>query len=100
MRVSSFEVSILGIPLASVIPEAAQRLSGIHNHSSFRIARVAFMDSGLAPAARPGMSSHPLDNRRRSHAGADAERHQRGGKIAPFEFVEDGAEDHRAGRAE
>src|SRR6185312_10278655 len=44
--------------------------------------------------------SHPLDNRRRAHATADAQRHQRGRLVGPLQLVEHGAEDHRAGRAE
>src|SRR5689334_2879993 len=41
-----------------------------------------------------------FDDRRGTHAGADAQRDERGGKVAPFEFVEHRAEDHGAGRAE
>jgi ribonucleoside-diphosphate reductase alpha chain len=37
-----------------VIPEAAERLSGIHNH------KTGGMDSGLAPAGRPGMTAEGL----------------------------------------
>src|SRR5437868_1458290 len=40
----------------AVIPEAAKRLSGIHNRDTLRIARLVVMDSGLAPSARPGMT--------------------------------------------
>src|SRR5262249_51030941 len=42
--------------LSPVIPEAAKRLSGIHNHEAFRIARIVVMDSGLTPSACPGMT--------------------------------------------
>src|SRR5436190_7913087 len=41
-----------------------------------------------------------LDDGRRPHAGADAQRHQRGRKLAAFQLVEHGAEDHGARRAE
>src|SRR5688572_461601 len=43
---------------------------------------------------------HPLDDRRRAHAGADAERHERRRLVRSLELVEDGAEDHGAGGAE
>src|SRR3984893_4747111 len=45
-------------------------------------------------------SLNPFNNRCGTHPGADAQRDERGGKIAPFEFVEHRAEDHGAGRAE
>src|ERR1700704_4458824 len=38
-----------------------------------------------------------FDNRRGAHAAADAQRHQRGRLVGALEFVEHGAEDHRAG---
>src|SRR3569832_864897 len=41
---------------------------------------------------------HPLDDRRGAHAGADAERNQRRLLAGALQFVEHGAEDHRAGR--
>jgi hypothetical protein len=48
----------------TVIPEAAKRLSGIHDHRirDVRTARLpvpssVFMDSGLAAAQRPGMTN-------------------------------------------
>src|SRR5215831_14236967 len=44
--------------------------------------------------------SHPFDDRRGTHAGADAQRHQCGRKVASFQFVDHGTEDHRAGGAE
>src|SRR4051794_22549597 len=46
------------------------------------------------------MGSDPLDDGGGAHAGADAERHERRAEAAPLELVEDGAEDHRSGRAE
>src|SRR3954453_16753260 len=48
--------------------------------------------------ARP-TSSNPLDDGRGAHAAADAQRHQRGRLVGALEFVEHGAQDHRAGRA-
>src|SRR6516165_7918652 len=42
----------------------------------------------------------PLDDRGRTHASADAQRHQCGREIASLQFINDGAEDHGAGRAE
>src|SRR6185437_1228135 len=44
--------------------------------------------------------SNPFDDGRRSHAAADAQRDQRGRFVGALEFVEHGAEDHRAGGAE
>ena len=41
----------------AVIPEAAQRLSGIHNPGAEGQGEAGIMDSGLAPAARPGMTA-------------------------------------------
>src|ERR1700742_1468877 len=43
---------------------------------------------------------NPFDNRRRPHAAADAQRHQRGLFVGALELVEHGAEDHRAGGAQ
>src|SRR6266498_3852754 len=42
----------------------------------------------------------PLDDCGRTHAGADAQRHQCGREIASLQFINDGAKDHGAGRAE
>src|SRR4051794_37176383 len=44
--------------------------------------------------------SNPLDDGRGAHAAADAQGHQRGLFVGALEFVEHGAEDHRAGGAE
>src|SRR6195952_1038864 len=41
-----------------------------------------------------------FDDRRRAHAAADAQGHQRGRLVGAFELVEHGAEDHGAGGAE
>jgi predicted RND superfamily exporter protein len=51
-------------------------------------------------AAEPagGRSSEPLDDRRDAHAAADAEGHEAGPPVAALELVEEGAEEHRAGR--
>src|ERR1700744_1588986 len=43
---------------------------------------------------------HALDDRGSTHAAADAQRDQRGRLVAALEFVEHGAENHRAGCAE
>src|SRR5262245_30554395 len=43
---------------------------------------------------------HPLNDRCSSHAGADAQRHQRGCEVAALKLVNRGAEDHCASRAE
>jgi hypothetical protein len=43
--------------------------------------------------------SNPLNDRCCTHAGTDAERDQRCIEIAPFQFIEYGSQDHRAGRA-
>ena len=42
------------MPIANskVIPEAAQRLSGIHNHRTRNLAPLVIMDSGLADFVR------------------------------------------------
>jgi DNA helicase-2/ATP-dependent DNA helicase PcrA len=42
-----------GVALSSVIPEAAQRLSGIHTHDTDNKSEIGVMDSGLAPAGAP-----------------------------------------------
>src|SRR5499427_1756129 len=42
----------------------------------------------------------PLDDRGRTHASADAQRHQCGRETASLQFINDGAEDHGARRAE
>src|SRR5215469_14652356 len=44
--------------------------------------------------------SDALDDRRRAHPGADAQGHECGAKPRPLQFVERGAEDHRASGAE
>ena len=46
------------------------------------------------------LSSNPFDDGGDAHAGGDAERHQGGGLVGALQFVEHGAEDHRAGGAE
>src|SRR5215213_8404571 len=43
--------------VSAVIPEAAQRLSGIHNHDSHDMGRPVVMDSGLRPSVVPGMTT-------------------------------------------
>src|SRR6202051_4115018 len=43
---------------------------------------------------------NPLDDGRSAHAAADAQRHQRGRLVGALEFVEHGAQDHRAGGAQ
>src|SRR5438105_2702328 len=43
---------------------------------------------------------HPFDDRRRPHAAADAQRHQRGGLVGALQLVEHGTEDHRPRRTE
>jgi DNA helicase-2/ATP-dependent DNA helicase PcrA len=40
-------------PPSTVIPEAAQRLSGIHNHDADDESDIGIMDSGLAPIGAP-----------------------------------------------
>jgi DNA helicase-2/ATP-dependent DNA helicase PcrA len=42
-----------GVPLSSVIPEAAQRLSGIHTPGADDKTETGVMDSGLAPVGAP-----------------------------------------------
>jgi len=42
--------------IASFQPSAAR--AGIHNHNTHDIAPLAFMDSGLTAARRPGMTSY------------------------------------------
>jgi hypothetical protein len=39
-----------------VIPEAAQRLSGIHDPGANCYGKTGVMDSGLDPPGRPGMT--------------------------------------------
>src|SRR5580704_14611104 len=56
--------------------------------------------AGILPTSIFGMASHPLDDRCGAHAGADAQRDQSGRSVAPFQFIEHGAENHRAGRAQ
>src|ERR1700726_3982309 len=48
----------------------------------------------------PVSPSHSFDDGRGTHAAADAQRDQRGRLVAALEFVEHGAENHRAGCAE
>src|SRR4051812_15185809 len=58
------------------------------------------VSTGILAISIFGIASHPLDDPRGAHADADAQRPQRGRKIAPLQFVEHGAEDHCAGGAE
>src|SRR4051812_16949552 len=64
--------------------------------------RSAFVQGAPSPLplSHPGEGSNPFDDRRGAHAGADAERHERGFLAGALELVEHGAEDHGAGRAE
>ena len=45
---------------SSVIPEAAQRLSGIHTPGAEGEGETGVMDSGFAPSARPGMTEESV----------------------------------------
>jgi hypothetical protein len=42
--------------LSIVIPDAAQRRSGIHIPCANYFGKTGVMDSGFAPSARPGMT--------------------------------------------
>src|SRR5882672_3894859 len=53
LRLLSQAPSKPGVPLSSVIPEAAQRLSGIHPPSADDNSETGVMDSGLAPVGAP-----------------------------------------------
>src|SRR5207237_250826 len=65
---------------ASVIPDAAQRRSGIHTPGADGDGKTGVMDSGFAPSARPGMTAQGVAGERSSllvlsewprHAGVD-----------------------------
>src|SRR5260221_4107430 len=53
LRLLSQAPSKPGVPLSSVIPEAAQRLSGIHTPDGSENNEIVVMDSGLAPVGAP-----------------------------------------------
>ena len=53
LRLLSQAPSRPGAPLSSVIPEAAQRLSGIHTPDGSENSEIVAMDSGLAPVGAP-----------------------------------------------
>src|SRR5262245_8059994 len=70
--------------------------TGFQNGSGYML----MVSTGTLAPSILGIASDPFNDRRRSHANADAKRHQRGLKIAPFELVEHGTENHRTGCAE
>src|SRR5712691_10781038 len=90
MRGAILPMSILGTPCASCCFREANSEWRMANRKNY----------SLLPIRYSPFRSHPLNDRRGAHAGADAQGHQRGREVAAFQFVEHGAEDHGAGGAE
>src|SRR5690348_1761517 len=63
------------------------------------LAKLVMVGTAQGAFAHP-TDLDPLDDRRGAHAAADAQRHQRGLFVGALQFVEHGAQDHRAGRTE
>src|ERR1043166_2694075 len=74
-------------------------------HVLIPVARMNAREAGGNPGSRITLrsmraTSDSLNNRRGAHPGADAQRDERGGEVAPLELIEHSSEDHGAGRAE